>query len=259
GGRMGIQRAGVELSRYLPEVHYLHDREIRAETLRTLLTARSAAAADSARAALVAGQDEAYHRALASLTRATERGPAGWAFGRALSSQAAVRPDAGDPRPCPARWVGGDPRRWLEELRGATHRSRRAARADRKHAGRSSRARARGLCDGGAEHSAHALRRRPLPRAADPGAVALRRDAPAPAAGRGRHRHVRLHGSHGHELSCVRGNRRRGAARTRALPVWPDGTGVARRGAALTRQRRPRLRRHPGDGARVSGAVAAGK
>src|SRR5262249_48031953 len=50
GGRMGIQRAGVELSRYLPEVHYLHDREIRAETLRTLLTARSAAAADSARA-----------------------------------------------------------------------------------------------------------------------------------------------------------------------------------------------------------------
>src|SRR5262249_1617340 len=81
GGRMGIQRAGVELSRYLAEVHYLHDREIRAETLRALLTARSAAAADSARAALGTGEDATYHRLLAELVRATERGHAVWLFG----------------------------------------------------------------------------------------------------------------------------------------------------------------------------------
>jgi len=81
GGRMGIQRAGVELSRYLAAVHHLHDREICAETLRALLAARSAAAADSARAALGAGQDEAYQRLLAALARATQRGQAVWLFG----------------------------------------------------------------------------------------------------------------------------------------------------------------------------------
>jgi Acyl-protein synthetase, LuxE len=81
GGRMGIQRAGPELSRYLADVHYLYDREIRAEVLRVLLTARSAAAADAARAALGVGQDEAYRNFLGALRRATERGRAVWLFG----------------------------------------------------------------------------------------------------------------------------------------------------------------------------------
>jgi hypothetical protein len=81
GGRMGIQRAGAELSRYLADVHHLYDREIRAEMLRALLTARSAAAADAVRAALGMGQDEAYRNFLGLLRRATERGRAVWLFG----------------------------------------------------------------------------------------------------------------------------------------------------------------------------------
>jgi hypothetical protein len=81
GGRMGIQRAGVELSRYIADVHYLYDRELRAEMLRALLTARWPAAADAARAALAVGQDEAYRSFLGALRRATERGRAVWLFG----------------------------------------------------------------------------------------------------------------------------------------------------------------------------------
>jgi len=74
GGRMGIQRAGVELARYLPTVHFLHDQEIRAETLRALLTAPAAGSA-------ALGQDEAYWRFLGALRRATEGGRAIWLFG----------------------------------------------------------------------------------------------------------------------------------------------------------------------------------
>ena len=81
GGRMGIQRAGPELSRYLADVHYLYDQELRAEMLRALLTARSPAAAEAARAALGTGQDEAYRNFLGALRRATERGRAVWLFG----------------------------------------------------------------------------------------------------------------------------------------------------------------------------------
>lgn len=81
GGRMGIQRAGAELSRYLAQVHHLYDHEIRAEMLRALLTARSAAAAETARAALLLGQDEAYRAFLGVLSRGTERGRAVWLFG----------------------------------------------------------------------------------------------------------------------------------------------------------------------------------
>jgi acyl-protein synthetase LuxE len=81
GGRMGIQRAGAELSRYLARVAYLYDHEIRAEMLRALLTARSPAAADAARAALLTGQDEAYRAFLGVLRRAREGGRAVWLFG----------------------------------------------------------------------------------------------------------------------------------------------------------------------------------
>jgi hypothetical protein len=81
GGRMGIQRAGVELARFLADVHYLHDREIRAEALRAMLTARSTAAAGAARARLGTGQDEAYRQLLGTLRRVTERGRAVWLFG----------------------------------------------------------------------------------------------------------------------------------------------------------------------------------
>jgi len=81
GGRMGIQRAGVELSRFLADVHYLYDRELRAETLRATLTTRSTAAAEAARARLGTGHDEAYRTFPATLRRATERGRAVWLFG----------------------------------------------------------------------------------------------------------------------------------------------------------------------------------
>jgi Acyl-protein synthetase, LuxE len=76
GGRMGIQRAGVELSRYLATVHYLYDWEIRAETLRTLLTVPPAVGATTA-----VGQDEAYWSFLGAVRRSTERGRAVWLFG----------------------------------------------------------------------------------------------------------------------------------------------------------------------------------
>ena len=81
GGRMGIQRAGAELARYLARVDYLYDHEIRAETLRTLLTARSPATVEAARATLSTGDDRAYHTFMTVLRRATERGRAMWLFG----------------------------------------------------------------------------------------------------------------------------------------------------------------------------------
>jgi len=107
GGRMGIQRAGAELSRYIADVHYLHDREIRAEMLRALLTARSAAAADAARAALVVGQDEAYLSFVGALRRATERGRALWLFGAPYQVQqlCALMQAAGAPMPRPGSVV----------------------------------------------------------------------------------------------------------------------------------------------------------
>jgi hypothetical protein len=75
GGRMGIQQAGVELSRYLPSVSYLYDWEIRAETLRTLL------APSVGGAPMMVGQDQAYWRFLAALRRSSEAGRAVWLFG----------------------------------------------------------------------------------------------------------------------------------------------------------------------------------
>jgi acyl-protein synthetase LuxE len=81
GGRMGIQRAGAELSRYLPRVHYLYDTELRAEMLRPLLTARAPAAVEAARAALSSGHEDAYRALLGALRHATERGRAVWLFG----------------------------------------------------------------------------------------------------------------------------------------------------------------------------------
>jgi hypothetical protein len=81
GGRMGIQRAGAELSRYLARVHYLYDFEVRAEMLRALLTAPSPAAVEAARAALLVGQDDAYRSFLGVLRHAAEHGRAVWLFG----------------------------------------------------------------------------------------------------------------------------------------------------------------------------------
>ena len=111
GGRMGIQRAGAELSRYIADVHYLHDRELRAEMLRALLTARSAAAADAARAALVAAQDETYLGFVGALRRATERGRALWLFGAPYQVQqlCALMQAAGAPmlRPGSVVTLGG--------------------------------------------------------------------------------------------------------------------------------------------------------
>jgi Acyl-protein synthetase, LuxE len=81
GGRMGIQRAGAELSRYLAQVDYLYDHELRAEMLRALLTARSPAAGEAARAAMLTGQDDAYRAFMGVLRRARDRGRAVWLFG----------------------------------------------------------------------------------------------------------------------------------------------------------------------------------
>jgi hypothetical protein len=75
GGRMGIQQAGVELSRYLPTVRYLYDWEIRAETLRTLLTPSIVGAP------MAVGQDQAYWRFLTALQRASDARRAVWLFG----------------------------------------------------------------------------------------------------------------------------------------------------------------------------------
>jgi Acyl-protein synthetase, LuxE len=80
GGRMGIQRAGVELARYIPDVTYLYDRELRAETLRTLLAARGSAT-DAPPGVAAPEPDEAYRRFLTALRRAAERGRAVWLFG----------------------------------------------------------------------------------------------------------------------------------------------------------------------------------
>jgi hypothetical protein len=79
GGRMGIQRAGVELSGYLSNVHYLYDWELRAETLRSLLTARPGA--DAVPTLTATEQGEAYRDFRDALRRATERGRPVWLFG----------------------------------------------------------------------------------------------------------------------------------------------------------------------------------
>jgi hypothetical protein len=75
GGRMGIQQAGMKLSRYLAAVHYLYDWEIRAETLRTLLAPSLGGAPPAV------GQDQAYWRFLAALRRSSDAGRAVWLFG----------------------------------------------------------------------------------------------------------------------------------------------------------------------------------
>lgn len=75
GGRLGIQQAGAELSRYLATVRYLYDWEIRAETLRTLL------APSVLGAPMAASQDQAYWRFLATLRRSSDAGRAVWLFG----------------------------------------------------------------------------------------------------------------------------------------------------------------------------------
>ena len=82
GGRMGIQQAGAELSRYLPTVRYLYDWEIRAETLRALLTPPVAGAPMPAGGTpMTVGQDQAYWRFLAALRRSNDAGRAVWLFG----------------------------------------------------------------------------------------------------------------------------------------------------------------------------------
>ena len=75
GGRMGIQQAGTELSRYLATVRYLYDWEVRAETLRALLTPSIAGAP------MAVGHDEAYWRFVVALQRSSEADRAVWLFG----------------------------------------------------------------------------------------------------------------------------------------------------------------------------------
>jgi len=90
GGRMGIQRAGVEIARWVARVEYLYDFEIRADTLREALRTRTPEEARRARAALSAegataseadGREAAYARVLAACRRATAAGRAVWLFG----------------------------------------------------------------------------------------------------------------------------------------------------------------------------------
>ena len=75
GGRMGIQQAGAELSRYLATVRYLHDWEIRAETVRTLLAPAITGGP------MAVGQDLAYWRFLGALQQSSDAGRAVWLFG----------------------------------------------------------------------------------------------------------------------------------------------------------------------------------
>lgn len=82
GGRMGIQQAGAELSRYLATVRYLYDWEIRAETLRTLLGPSLVGAPMPAGGTpMTVGQDQAYWRFLTALRRSSDAGRAVWLFG----------------------------------------------------------------------------------------------------------------------------------------------------------------------------------
>ena len=90
GGRMGIQRAGVEIARWVPRVEYLYDFELRADTLRESLRARTPEGARSLGAPLSAGgaaageadgREAAYARILAACRCATAAGRAVWLFG----------------------------------------------------------------------------------------------------------------------------------------------------------------------------------
>jgi hypothetical protein len=82
GGRMGIQQAGGELSRYLATVSYLYDWEIRAETVRTLLTpALVSAPMPAGGTPMTVGQDQAYWRFVTALRRSGDAGRAVWLFG----------------------------------------------------------------------------------------------------------------------------------------------------------------------------------
>jgi Acyl-protein synthetase, LuxE len=85
GGRMGIQRAGVEIARWVPRVEYLYDFELRADTLREALRGRTPEESRRVRGTLGAGDADgraaAYARVLAACRRATEAGRPVWLFG----------------------------------------------------------------------------------------------------------------------------------------------------------------------------------
>jgi len=81
GGRMGIQRAGVEIARWVPRVEYLYDFELRADTLREALRARTRLSAEGAAAREADGRDAAYARILAACRRVTAAGRPVWLFG----------------------------------------------------------------------------------------------------------------------------------------------------------------------------------
>jgi Acyl-protein synthetase, LuxE len=90
GGRMGIQRAGVEIARWVPRVEYLYDFELRADALRATLRARALEEARRAHGTLgmagavagdTDGREAAYARVLGACRRATEAGRPVWLFG----------------------------------------------------------------------------------------------------------------------------------------------------------------------------------
>ncbi len=93
GGRMGIQRAGVELSRFLVRMTYLYDADVSADALRSALRPSSAIAtahggeetAPAERAARLTGSDDerrvAYARILDALACATREDRAVYLFG----------------------------------------------------------------------------------------------------------------------------------------------------------------------------------
>jgi hypothetical protein len=81
GGRMGIQRAGAEIARWVGRVEYLHDFEIRADTLREALRARNSVGAEGVAWGGAGGRESAYERMLAACARATAAGRGVWLFG----------------------------------------------------------------------------------------------------------------------------------------------------------------------------------
>jgi len=86
GGRMGIQRAGVEIARWVPRVEYLYDFELRADTLRETLRGRPPDGARRPHASLSPGREAddreaSYARILGACGRATAAGRSVWLFG----------------------------------------------------------------------------------------------------------------------------------------------------------------------------------
>ena len=167
----------------LADVHYLYDREIRAEVLRVLLTARSAAAAERLGAALGMGQDEAYRDFLGALRRATERGRAVWLFGapHQVKALCALMQAVGAPplRPGSVVTLGGG---WKSFEGERVDRPALCAMIEAALGVPPARVlEAYAMVE--LNSPLDALRRRALPRAADPGAVAVRRGAPAAAPG----------------------------------------------------------------------------